>query len=214
MSGASEGFAQWRIGEFGGRTARHGKRGGYCSTRDHAHRPVDGNGRAVAPPWMGGDDSRRPPVKVQAHDEIKAKIWEIANRLSGPYRPPQYRLVKLPMVVLRRLDCVLAPTKDAVLKTLESFAGLRRAVSTSSRSPSESPGSQSSLRIFCHTGSRSIERRRWDVAVGNGKVSFLLDNGRMLSLSHGDPQLRHLDHTWASTVHAFQVQNVDRELGL
>ncbi len=55
-------------------------------------------------------------MNVQAHDELKAKIWEIANRLRGPYRPPQYRLVMLPMVVLRRLDCVLEPTKDAVLE--------------------------------------------------------------------------------------------------
>ncbi len=55
-------------------------------------------------------------MNVQAHEELKAKIWEIANRLRGPYRPPQYRLVMLPMVVLRRLDCVLEPTKDAVLK--------------------------------------------------------------------------------------------------
>lgn len=49
------------------------------------------------------------------HKEIALKIREIANRLRGPYRPPQYRLVMLPMVVLRRLDCVLEPTKDAVL---------------------------------------------------------------------------------------------------
>ena len=49
------------------------------------------------------------------HKEIAGKIWEIANRLRGPYRPPQYRLVMLPMVVLRRLDCVLEPSKDAVL---------------------------------------------------------------------------------------------------
>ena len=55
-------------------------------------------------------------VNIQTHEELKAKIWEIANRLRGPYRPPQYRLVMLPMVVLRRLDCVLEPTKDAVLK--------------------------------------------------------------------------------------------------
>ena len=55
-------------------------------------------------------------MNVQAHDELKAKVWEIANRLRGPYRPPQYRLVMLPMLVLRRLDCVLEPTKDAVLK--------------------------------------------------------------------------------------------------
>ena len=55
-------------------------------------------------------------MNLQAHEELKSKIWEIANRLRGPYRPPQYRLVMLPMVVLRRLDCVLEPTKDAVLK--------------------------------------------------------------------------------------------------
>ena len=52
---------------------------------------------------------------TERHKEIAGKIWEIANRLRGPYRPPQYRLVMLPMAVLRRLDCVLEPTKDAVL---------------------------------------------------------------------------------------------------
>ena len=55
-------------------------------------------------------------MNIQAHDELKSIIWEIANRLRGPYRPPHYRLVMLPMVVLRRLDCVLEPTKDIVLK--------------------------------------------------------------------------------------------------
>ena len=60
-------------------------------------------------------------MNSQVHDELKAKIWEIANRLRGPYRPPQYRLVMLPMVVLRRLDCVLEPTKDAVLKKREEL---------------------------------------------------------------------------------------------
>ena len=55
-------------------------------------------------------------MNVETHEELKAKIWEIANRLRGPYRPPQFRLVMLPVVVLRRLDCVLEPTKDAVLE--------------------------------------------------------------------------------------------------
>lgn len=54
-------------------------------------------------------------MNLTTHEELKAKIWEIANRLRGPYRPPQYRLVMLPLVVLRRLDCVLEPTKDTVL---------------------------------------------------------------------------------------------------
>ena len=55
-------------------------------------------------------------MNTQTHEDLKAIIWDIANRLRGPYRPPQYRLVMLPMVVLRRLDCVLEPTKEAVLK--------------------------------------------------------------------------------------------------
>ena len=42
-------------------------------------------------------------------------IWEIANLLRGPYRPPQYRRVMIPLTVLRRLDCELEASKDAVL---------------------------------------------------------------------------------------------------
>lgn len=42
-------------------------------------------------------------------------IWNIANKLRGPYKPPQYRRVMLPMIVLRRLDCVLEPNKEKVL---------------------------------------------------------------------------------------------------
>ena len=49
-------------------------------------------------------------------------VFEIANKLRGPYRPPQYRKVMLPMTVLRRLDCVLAPTKEQVL---EEYAKLQ-----------------------------------------------------------------------------------------
>lgn len=60
-------------------------------------------------------------MNVQTHEQLKSHIWEIANRLRGPYRPPQYRLVMLPMVVLRRLDCVLEPTKNAVLKDYEKL---------------------------------------------------------------------------------------------
>ncbi len=43
-------------------------------------------------------------------------IWSVADLLRGPYRPPQYERVMLPLTVLRRFDWVLAPSKDAVLK--------------------------------------------------------------------------------------------------
>ncbi len=44
------------------------------------------------------------------HQELAGFIWSIADKLRGPYRPPQYRRVMLPLIVLRRLDAVLAPT--------------------------------------------------------------------------------------------------------
>ena len=50
-------------------------------------------------------------------------IWSVADLLRGPYRPNQYGRVILPLTVLRRLDCVLEPTKDKVLKKVESLAG-------------------------------------------------------------------------------------------
>ena len=40
-------------------------------------------------------------------------------------------------------------------------------------------------------------------------VRFRLDDGKTIMLAEGDPQLRHLDHGWASTVHAFQGRTVD-----
>lgn len=49
------------------------------------------------------------------HTYFSNLIWQIADLLRGPYRPPQYERVMLPMTVLRRFDCVLAPTKAKVL---------------------------------------------------------------------------------------------------
>jgi type I restriction enzyme M protein len=49
------------------------------------------------------------------HNFFANLIWQIADLLRGPYRPPQYERVMLPMTVLRRFDCVLAPSKARVL---------------------------------------------------------------------------------------------------
>src|SRR3954470_21992667 len=49
------------------------------------------------------------------HNYFAALIWQIADLLRGPYRPPQYERVMLPMTVLRRFDCVLASSKAKVL---------------------------------------------------------------------------------------------------
>ena len=50
-------------------------------------------------------------------------IWSVADLLRGPYRPNQYKDVMLPMTVLRRLDCVLEPTKDKVLAKYATMKG-------------------------------------------------------------------------------------------
>lgn len=50
-------------------------------------------------------------------------IWSVADLLRGPYRPPQYERVMLPLTVLRRFDAVLAPTKKAVLARYETLKG-------------------------------------------------------------------------------------------
>lgn len=56
---------------------------------------------------------------MKNHEALKQQgdvIWNIANLLRGPYRPPQYRRVMIPLTVLRRLDCVLEATKADVIK--------------------------------------------------------------------------------------------------
>ncbi len=55
-----------------------------------------------------------------------------------------------------------------------------------------------------------VNSRTAEVAAVKGdRVTFRLEDGKTLELGRGDPQLRHLDHAWASTVHAFQGRTVD-----
>ena len=51
-------------------------------------------------------------------------IWEVADLLRGDYKQSDYGKVILPMTVLRRLDCVLAPNKQKVLDYLPKVATL------------------------------------------------------------------------------------------
>lgn len=50
-------------------------------------------------------------------------IWSVADLLRGPYKPAQYGRVILPLTVLRRLDCVLEPSKEKVLAKHASLKG-------------------------------------------------------------------------------------------
>ncbi len=50
-----------------------------------------------------------------AFQQLSNFIWSVADLLRGPYRPPQYERVMLPLTVLRRFDAVLWPSKESVL---------------------------------------------------------------------------------------------------
>src|SRR6187551_404780 len=52
-----------------------------------------------------------------------AFVWSVADLLRGDYKQSEYGKVILPLTVIRRLDCVLEPTKQAVLDKHKQLAG-------------------------------------------------------------------------------------------
>lgn len=55
------------------------------------------------------DDS---PIDVSTEVNF---IWSIANKLRGPYQSDKYKDVIIPMVIIRRFECALEPTKQKVI---------------------------------------------------------------------------------------------------
>jgi type I restriction enzyme M protein len=71
-------------------------------------------------------------MNQEVHNQLVSFIWNIANDvLVNTYNKGDYRKIILPMMVIRRLDAVLEPTKDAVLamkKNLDASAILNQEV--------------------------------------------------------------------------------------
>jgi type I restriction enzyme M protein len=57
------------------------------------------------------------------HSEIVSFLWGVADLIRDTFKRGKYQDVILPLTVLRRLDCVLASTKDAVLKRQAQLKG-------------------------------------------------------------------------------------------
>ena len=57
------------------------------------------------------------------HSEIVSFIWGVADLIRDSFKRGKYQDVILPLTVLRRLDCVLAPTKQQVLKRQAELRG-------------------------------------------------------------------------------------------
>ena len=60
------------------------------------------------------DDS---PIDVSAEVNF---IWSIANKLRGTYQSDKYKDVIIPMVIIRRFECALAPTKAKVVEQFKA----------------------------------------------------------------------------------------------
>ncbi|QHD49835.1 class I SAM-dependent DNA methyltransferase [Vreelandella aquamarina] len=58
-------------------------------------------------------------MNTESHSQLAAFIWSVADLLRGDFKQSQYGRIILPFTLLRRLECVLEPTKADVLKAAE-----------------------------------------------------------------------------------------------
>ena len=83
----------------------------------HARPEAGGGHVAVKAAW----NEKRREAGLNGHADIVSFIWSVAELLRGDYKAADYGKVILPFTVLRRLDCLLEPTKDAVLKAAKTL---------------------------------------------------------------------------------------------
>jgi len=85
-----------------------GRGGSVSLTGSSTSEEGNGSRKAAAEP-------RAPEPQPTGKQNLSAFIWGVADLLRGDYKQSDYGKVILPFTVLRRLDCVLEPTKEAVL---------------------------------------------------------------------------------------------------
>ena len=62
-------------------------------------------------------------MNTENHSQTAAFLWSIADLLRGDFKQSQYGRIILPFTLLRRMECVLAPTKDAVIRESKAQEG-------------------------------------------------------------------------------------------
>ncbi|MEU6443375.1 class I SAM-dependent DNA methyltransferase [Streptomyces sp. NPDC047046] len=62
-------------------------------------------------------------MNTSKHTELANHAWSVADLLRGDYKQSDYGRVILPFTVLRRLECVLEPTREKVAETVTRFKG-------------------------------------------------------------------------------------------
>ena len=56
--------------------------------------------------------------RVNVNEQVSL-ILDIANQLRGPFKEEEYEKVIIPMTICRRFECILAPTKNAVVEAFK-----------------------------------------------------------------------------------------------
>ncbi|NMA20983.1 MAG: SAM-dependent DNA methyltransferase, partial [Lentisphaerae bacterium] len=103
----------------------------------------------------------------ETHNQLVNFIWSICNLLRGPYKRNEYRKVILPLTVLRRFECLLAPTRQAVLEEFQSLQ--------------DKPERIQQARLQQITGHRFYNLSRMQFSLPGEKVHSLLDDPNNLA---------------------------------
>lgn len=74
-------------------------------------------------PGRRSSEGSRDLLNSSKHTELANHAWSVADLLRGDYKQSDYGKVILPFTVLRRLECVLEPTREKVVETVDRFAG-------------------------------------------------------------------------------------------
>src|SRR3989441_10853669 len=82
------------------------------------------------------------------HSEIVNFIWGVADLIRDTFKRGKYQDVILPLTVLRRLDCVLGPTKRKVLEANAKLKGKPQNLDPQLRKASGFAFSNTSLYAF------------------------------------------------------------------
>jgi len=63
--------------------------------------------------------NKEPHLNTESHSQTAAFLWSIADLLRGDFKQSQYGRIILPFTLLRRMECVLAGTRTAVLQAAD-----------------------------------------------------------------------------------------------
>src|SRR5690554_7530830 len=82
----------------------------------------------MAPTIITRTNTRGSIVNTESHSQLAAFIWSVADLLRGDFKQSQYGRIILPFTLLRRLECVLEPTKADVLAAAHAHQAKPEAV--------------------------------------------------------------------------------------